>query len=119
MWEEVTPEREKEIIEKIARAIVEYDMEVPALLVLSGIKPLSYVSSNFARMLFGAYLPVSSGDYLSVFEKSANFEKIMKRVEELREEKKKEKEKEKSKKLGIMEKLKRSLGKKKRKNAHE
>ena len=111
MWKEITPEREKVLIEKIARNIVKYDMEAPGLLLLQGAMPFSHVGSQMTLMMLGIYLPENAADYILLFEKRANIEEILTRIEELKLEKKdKEKDKEKSNEPGVMERLKKLLG---------
>lgn len=89
MWKDISSKREEDIVEKIAETLAKYDMEVPGLLALWTIRPLSNVGANLFRLLFGVYLPTSSNDYLAVFENRENVDKIIKRVEELHDQKKK------------------------------
>lgn len=111
MWEETTPERREEIIEKIARAIVKSEMEAPAILFLETMMPMYYVGGNIARMLLGPYLPYPAHDYISVFEDKEAVKKILKRVEDLKREKDelKNEMRERSEELGLIDRLKRLL----------
>ena len=93
LWEEVTPERQTEIIEKIAQSIVKHGMETPGILFLHTMRPVTYFSSHMALVMFGAFLPDSALDYIKVFEKKENIEKSLSRIDELVREKENEKPK--------------------------
>jgi len=107
---ELTSDKEKEIIEKVARFIVDREMSPIAILFLEAFKPLSIVGSYFGQMFIEPFLPVyekEGSEIILTFQKIENTESLIKKIEELEEEKKlrKEKELEKEEELGKEKKL--------------
>ena len=106
-WDiEVTPEDEAEMIRKIAEKMHSYGMDVPAILFLETVKPLTYIGSQMGRFFVSPFLPVfgeeiglSGEKLLRIFEKRENVEKLIKAVEELTREEEEQKKAEKAKKL--------------------
>lgn len=90
----LTPETEKELIEKTARFIVEHDLETMAKLALE-----TFGFTDFAGlMLFNEVFPFASGLFgatgqefveLMTLNPRANSRRILERVEELEKEKQK------------------------------
>lgn len=105
MWKEITPKKEEEIIEKVAQAIVKYDMELPALLFFMSLMPISFFGGQIALMFLGPYLPGLEYEYFQVFEKRTNVDRAINRIREL----KNLKEKEKAKKPSIIERIRRKI----------
>ncbi len=88
-------EKEKELIEKVAKRIVDSDFDFFALLFLQSIKPLSWIGGELAYFTLAPYLPLLEDkgyDFLDTFEKRQNIERLIRRVESLHKEKVKEKE---------------------------
>lgn len=103
MWmKELSPEEEDELLERWFNIIMRNDLETPALLFLGTMKPGVYVGGQFARVFLAPMLPFvgdSAYDFISVFEKRENVQKLIERIDQARiEKKKKEKEKEPDKK---------------------
>ena len=106
-WDvEVTPEDEVEMIRKIAEKMHSYGMDVPVILFLETVKPLTYIGSQMGCVFVSPFLPVfgeeiglSSEKLLRIFEKRENVEKLIKAVEELTREEEEQKKAEKVKKL--------------------
>ncbi len=85
-FEELTPEQEEEIVERIARAAVNKGMAAPLILFLESVKPLAFVASQLAVLGLGplyALLGDKAEDYTMFLSKRENVERLMKRVEEL------------------------------------
>jgi len=100
---ELTPERTKQLIEKLAVLVVEHGLETPAVLFLESMKPVSFVGSQFFLMygvpFFGLVLDErTTSEYGLLFENRENVEALIKRIEELAREADKKKEKEKEEK---------------------
>ena len=106
-WDvEVTPEDEDKIIRKIAEKIHQYGLDIPAVLMIETIKPLSFIGTQMGRFFVSPLLPVLGEDiglsgekFLQVFEKRENVEKLIKAVKELTQEEEEKKKAEKAKKL--------------------
>jgi len=90
--EEVTPEDEDRIIEWTAREFHKYGLEAAAILFLESGKPLSFIGSQIGSIFVMPFLPFfgdtayNKGDkFFKVFQKHENFERLIKRLEELSE----------------------------------
>lgn len=94
----LAPERADEIIEKIAQWTVKYEMELPAMLLAQTLQPLSGFLSQMGVFYGSAWyglLPQFKQygeQVLTLFERHENYERLLKRVEELSNEAKKEKD---------------------------
>ncbi len=92
-YEEPTPEKTKELIEKVAKFIVDRDMGTAAILFIETAKPMSFVGGQMARFFIGPYMPLFGGlgdttyDLAAIFEKRENMEQLLLRIEALMEEK--------------------------------
>ena len=104
MWKEVTPEREKEIIEEVAKKIVELETELPAKFFFGILFPAAYVVGELGRVFLTSFdvFPIKF-EYLFIFEKRENIKTLMQRIDELVEERemKKEEKKHQERKEGI------------------
>jgi len=90
--EEVTPEEEARIIEWTAREFHKYGLEAAGILFLESSKPLAFIGSQLGSVFVMPFLPFfgdsayTKGDkFFKVFQKRANVEKLIKRLEELSE----------------------------------
>ena len=82
----LTPEREMELIEKIAKRVVDHHMETPTLLFLETFKPLSFVASQFGIVYLGPLTPLFgswSEEGLALLQKRENVERLLRKIEEL------------------------------------
>ncbi|MCS7386210.1 MAG: hypothetical protein DRJ18_03355 [Candidatus Methanomethylicota archaeon] len=85
---EITPERKKELIEKIANEIVKRGLETPAIMFLETIKPLTWVGAELSIVyvlpFVKAYIqhPVVD-DLVALFHDRDAVEALIKRIEEL------------------------------------
>ena len=81
---EITTEREEEIINIIAEKITKYGLEVPALLVLLPLKPLSPIASQLGLLPFAPILEafnIPGFDYVAFFSKVENVDRLLKKIE--------------------------------------
>lgn len=93
-WDdEINSEEKDEIIRKIAERVHGYGMDVPAILFLESVKPLSYIGSQMGRMFVSPFLPIFGDDIslagdklLQVFENRESVEEILSHLEELTNE---------------------------------
>jgi len=88
--------KEKELVEKVAKKIVDSELEFPALFVLQTVKPLVTIGGELAYFFLAPFLPLLEDkgyDFLDTFEKRENIELLIRRVEKLHKERTKEKEK--------------------------
>jgi hypothetical protein len=96
----ITPEEEEELIEKIAEYVHKHRLNDLAGIVLETATPLSFIGTQMGRFFLSPFLPglganleASSEKILHVFERRANVERLIRRIDQLdQEEKKREKE---------------------------
>ncbi len=96
---DVSPEREDEIIEKMAKLIVnKYGFTFPAIITLETIKYLTFIGGELARSFIVPFFSALSSDtenlmheYILVFEKQRNIEQLVNRIKELEDEARQEK----------------------------
>lgn len=87
--DEISPEEEEEIIQKIAEAILRNKMVLPAILLLETSKPVAYIGSQMGRFFISPFLMVLGDDlfmksekFMSTFEKRDNIERLIRLLEE-------------------------------------
>ncbi len=87
---ELEPKETDEVIEKIAKKIVEAKMETPAILTLEAMRPLSRISSQMGRVFVAPWLGIFGWDtmekadrYMAMFEDRENVKKLVKKIKEL------------------------------------
>lgn len=86
-WDEVTPEEEDDLIKKAAEAILKYEMDAAAILVLQSFKPLVSFGGQVGRFFLGPLLPFMGereDALIQTFEKRENVEKLIRILEEAR-----------------------------------
>lgn len=96
----ITPEEEEELIETIAKHVHKNRLGDLAGIVLETATPLSFIGTQMGRFFLSPFLPVfgenfdaNSEKILHVFEKRANVERLIQRIDQMgQEEKKREKE---------------------------
>ena len=105
-WEDLTPEEEDELIEKLAQDIVKRKMGLMAQLTLETISPISKMGADLGMTLLGPYLEFFGVDKVTaLFRKRENLTRLLDRIDELEVEKSrkrdeaKKKRKEKSNKM--------------------
>ena len=90
MFEDATPEREEELIEQAAQYIVRHDLEDFAQIALEGTAPFGDIVGELGFMmtypLAVTFFNRTGSDFVNMlgFDYNLNAEKILKRVEELK-----------------------------------
>ena len=85
----LSPDREKELIEKIAKWTVKYKMELPTIVFLQSIKPVGRFISAMGTFYASAYMGISPGvsqygnEALALLDNPDNVEKLLRHIEEL------------------------------------
>jgi len=88
----LTPEREEQLIDKIAKTVVDRHMEAPTILFLESVKPLSFVAGQIGTVYLSpltSLLGSWSEEGLALLRKRENAERLLRKIEELSKEKKK------------------------------
>jgi hypothetical protein len=83
---ELTPGDEEELIGNIAKTVVDYGLEAPAILFLEVTRPLSFIASQLAIVLLGPVqwlFQLEGPKYTGLFMKRENVGRIIERIEEL------------------------------------
>ena len=83
---ELTAEDEERLIGKIAGAVVDWGLEAPAIMFLEITRPLSFIASQFAIVLFGPLqwlFELEGPKYTGLFMKRENVGRIIDRIEDL------------------------------------
>lgn len=94
LWKEASPEETDRIIEKVAREVIEREMDLPATLLIGTLRPVSYIGGQLGRVFLAPFTPLFENlpyEYISVFEKNENLVRLINRISELGEEKETEK----------------------------
>jgi hypothetical protein len=88
--EDISEKTMDKMIDNIAQRIVQFEMEVPAILTLESSKPLSWIGSHIGRTfvapwigVFGYSAMAKAEEYMAIFEDRKNVERLIKRIEEL------------------------------------
>jgi hypothetical protein len=83
---ELTTADEERLIDNIAKAVVDYGLEAPAILFLEATKPLSFIASQLAIVVLGPLqwlFQLEGPQYTGLFMKKENVGRIIERIEEL------------------------------------
>ena len=83
---ELTAEEEERLISNIAKAVVDYGLEAPAIMFLEATRPLAFIGSQLAIVVLGPlqWLFQPEGPkYTGLFMKRENVGKIIERIERL------------------------------------
>jgi len=86
---DITPERENEIIEKIARFVSRMGMELPVELIGWGYLPAATVVALTTLLPMATLLEaigVRGFEYTAFFEKKENVKRLLERIEQLRQQ---------------------------------
>lgn len=86
-------ERKGELIKKIYDIITQYDLDVPAVLLLETYKPLAQVGGALAQIMLGPVMLAfwePGFDWIHTFEKMKNIERLIQMIEEKHEKEKAE-----------------------------
>ena len=83
-------ERERVIIESVAKKIIDMELEGPAIWILQTIKPLSVIGGELAYFYLAPFLPLldeKGYEFLDIFEKRENIERLIKTIEKMTKDK--------------------------------
>ena len=90
MDQQSEPVNVDELVEKIAKKVVEIGMEAPAVLALESVRPLSFIGSQLGRAMIAPWFGIFGWDamnkadnFMEVFEDKENVKKLVRRIEEL------------------------------------
>lgn len=90
MDQQSEPVNVDELIEKIAKKVVDIGMEAPAILALETARPLSFIGSQMGRAMIAPWFGIFGWDAMTkadnimeVFEDKMNVKKLVRRIEEL------------------------------------
>ena len=88
--EDVPPERRDEIIDYLARRVVQFGMETPAVAFLEMNKPVTWLASQLVAF-FEPYIGIVSnprlvGEIRTLMQDRSNIDRLQDRIEELAEE---------------------------------
>ena len=83
---ELTPEEEDRLIDNIAKTVVDYGLEAPAIMFLEATRPLSFIASQLAIVVLGPLqwlFELQGPKYTGLFMKKENVTRIIERIEGL------------------------------------
>lgn len=83
---ELTPEEEEKLIGNIAKTVVDYGLEAPAIMFLEATRPVSFIGSQLAIVVLGPLqwlFQLEGPKYIGLFMKKENVGKIIERIEGL------------------------------------
>ncbi|MEW6686084.1 MAG: hypothetical protein AB1393_07765 [Candidatus Edwardsbacteria bacterium] len=96
-----SPERQKELIEKIAKKVFDLRLSAPAIFFLESMKPLSFLGSQvlvFFQPIFHSFFSLKEYDEITMMlEERENVERLICEIEKLEGEEREVKTKERSK----------------------
>jgi hypothetical protein len=87
---DMSSERKEELIEKIARSVVKYGMELPASLYIPGFIPAAPFISQLVILPAAPFLEllgINGYEYVAFFYDRDNVKRLMDRIEELQKNK--------------------------------
>jgi hypothetical protein len=92
LWEDLPPEKEDELIEKMAQTIVKRKLGLMAQMILESLGPLTRIGAELGMTILGPYLEFFGVEKVTaLFRKRENVKRLMDRIEELEEEHKSKK----------------------------
>lgn len=83
---ELTDADEEKLIGNIAKTVVDYGLEAPAIMFLEVTRPVSFIASQLAIVALGPLqwlFELETPKYTALFMKKENVGKIIERIEEL------------------------------------
>ncbi len=92
-WDDLPPEEQDELIEKMAQHIVKRKMGLMAQITLETLSPLAWLGAELGLTILGPYLEFFGVDKVTaLFRNRENLRRLMNRIEELEKEQKGKKE---------------------------
>lgn len=93
LWDDLPPEEEDDLIEKLAQNIVKRNMGLMAQLSLETISPISKLGADLGMTLLGPYLEFFGVEKVTaLFRKRENMTRLLDRVDELELERSRKRE---------------------------
>ncbi len=87
-WDDLSPEKEKELIDKMASFIVDNNLGLMAQILFESGEPVTRIFSTLGIGLFGPYLEFFGVDTVfALFRKQGNVHALIERINELEDEK--------------------------------
>jgi hypothetical protein len=87
-WQDLPPEREEEMINKLAQAFVKRGLGLMGKMMLESGGPLTSMFAEFYMGLYGPFFDFFEVDqYVALLRNKRNVKKLIKRIDELEEEK--------------------------------
>jgi hypothetical protein len=87
-WQDLPPEKEKEIIDKLANAFVKRGLGLMGRMLLESGGPLTSMFAEFYMGIYGPFFDFLEVDqYVALLRNKRNLKKLVKRIEELEAEK--------------------------------
>ncbi len=89
-WQDLPPEREEELIEKLAQAFVKRGLGLIGRMLLESGGPLTSMFAEFYMGIYGPFFDFFEVDqYVALLRNKRNVKKLIKRIDELEEEQEK------------------------------
>jgi hypothetical protein len=87
-WQDLPPEREAEVIEKLANAFVKRGLGLMGRMLLESGGPLTSMFAEFYMGIYGPFFDFLEVDeYVALLRNKRNVKKLLKRIDELEAEK--------------------------------
>jgi len=87
-WEDLPPEKEAEVIDRLARAFVKRGLGLMGRMLLESGGPLTSMFAEFYMGIYGPFFDFLEVDqYVALLRNKRNLKKLVKRIEELEAEK--------------------------------
>jgi len=83
---DLTPEEEDRLIGNIAKTVVDYGLEAPAIMFLEATRPLSFIASQLAIVFLSPFqwlFQFETPKYSGLFMKKENVGRLIERIEGL------------------------------------
>lgn len=92
MWRyrRLNEEEKNELIDRIAKKIAEYELEIPASIFLSGLMPMSLIANQLGILIAGPFLELfgqDSYDILSLIDTPESTKKLLEKIKDICKEK--------------------------------
>lgn len=89
-WQDLPPEREEELIEKLAQAFVKRGLGLIGRMLLESGGPLTSMFAEFYMGIYGPFFDFFEVDqYVALLRNKRNVRRLIKRIDELEEEQEK------------------------------
>jgi acyl-CoA reductase-like NAD-dependent aldehyde dehydrogenase len=87
-WDDLPPEKEDELIQKIAEYVVEHKLDLIAEMLLETGGPMTSIFASFGLNLFGPYLEFFGADtYTALLRRRQNTQRLIDAIEKIKDEK--------------------------------